>query len=455
MNGLPLTLAAFLLVLAVLVVVHELGHYLVARWCGVKILRFAVGFGKPLWVRRFGHDRTELAICVFPLGGYVKMLDEREGEVAPQELERAYNRQSVGKRSAIVAAGPLANFALAIVIYWTVFVGGTSELLPLLGTPVPGSAAALAGVGNGELVRKIDGETVETWQDLRWILLKKAAAQDSTELEVENESGYVALRRLSLTAIAAEGWEGDGLERLGLGFYRPHLPAVIGKVVAGGAGEQAGLRIGDRVLAVNDVRVDSWLDVVTKVRSSPEQRLLLRILREDRELLIEVNPQVVEEKGKKQGRLGIAVADLGGSQRELSKIVRYDFWSAGRKAIQETWDKSAFSLVMLGKMLIGEVSWRNLSGPVAIADYAGQTARLGMDYYLKFMALLSVSLGVLNLLPVPVLDGGHLLYHVAEVIRRAPLPERVMEIGQQIGMFLLLTLMAFAFFNDINRLFFG
>lgn len=455
MNELPLYLAAFAVLIGVLVVVHELGHYLAARWCGVKVLRFSVGFGRILWKREFGRDRTEWALSAFPLGGYVKMLDEREGEVAATEVDRAFNRQGVGKRSVIVAAGPLANFAMAILLYWVVFISGSEELLPVLGTPPDGTPAAMAAIRNGEQVRLVDGQPVATWSDLRWTLLQKAVDQQSVELEVINQQSEIAMRRLHLAAVGEQGWEGDALERLGIRFYRPDMPPVIGKVVAGGPGAKAGMQAGDRILAIDGQPIALWMDFVAKLRESAGRSLRLDLQRADGNATVEVVPEAVFERGRSIGKIGVAVAENPDTRRELRTFVRYGFLEAGQRALIETRDKSVFSLVMMGKMLTGEVSWKNLSGPVTIADYAGQSARLGFDYYLKFMALVSISLGVLNLLPIPVLDGGHLLYHMIEVVRRRPLPERFMEIGQQIGMSILFALMAFAFFNDLTRLFNG
>lgn len=455
MSELPFYLLAFVVVLGVLIVVHEFGHYLAARYCGVRVLRFSVGFGRTLWQRRFGRDGTEWAISIFPLGGYVKMLDEREGEVAPEERHRAFNRQSVGKRSLIVAAGPLANFLLAIVLYWAVFMVGSNELLPILGTPPAASPAASAGIVNGEQVRAVDGQPVATWNDLRWTLLHKAVDQEAATLEVINEQSEVAFRRLALQAAGEQGWEGDALERLGIRFFRPKLPPVVGKVLAGSPGEVAGLRSGDEIVAVDGSEVVTWHDFVLKVRDAAERTLRVELLRDGRPVAVDVVPEAISERGRRIGRVGVAVAESPDAVREVRIFVRYGFFAAGGKALAETWDKSVFSLVMLGKMLTGEVSWRNLSGPVTIADYAGQSARLGIDYYLKFMALVSISLGVLNLLPIPVLDGGHLMYHMIEVVRRRPLSERAMEIAQQVGLSILFVLMAFAFFNDMNRLFSG
>ena len=455
MNNILFYFAAFLVVLGVLIVVHEFGHYLAARLCGVKVLRFSVGFGRMLWKKRLGKDQTEWAISIFPLGGYVKMLDEREGTVAEEEIHRAFNRQSVGKRSIIVAAGPLANFALAILLYWAIFMHGSEELLPVLGAPPIGTPAAMAAIANGEQVRAVDGQPVATWNDLRWILLQKAMDQESVALEVVNERDEIAVRHLYLAAAGEQGWEGDALERLGVRFYRPDLPAVIGKVVTNGVADRVGLLSGDRVLSIAEKDVSSWYDLVAIIRDSATKSIRLEVERQGEIVAVDLVPESVMERGQTVGKIGVAVADGPKPRREVKTFISYGMVEAAGKALDETWDKSIFSLVMMGKMLTGEVSWKNLSGPVTIADYAGQSARLGLDYYLKFMALVSISLGVLNLLPIPVLDGGHLLYHVLEVVMRRPLSERAMEIGQQVGMSILFALMAFAFFNDLTRLFNG
>ena len=448
-------LAAFALILGVLIVVHEYGHYLVARWVGVKVLRFSVGFGRALWSKRIGRDGTEWALGMFPLGGYVKMLDEREGEVAPEELHRSFNRQSVWRRMAIVAAGPAANLLLAIVVYWGLFWHGTEELKPILGAPVAASPAAASGMQSGERVIKVGGELVQTWQDMHWVLIRQAVDQDSIELEVINPRNEITIRHLDVSSARAGGWEGDALARLGISFYRPTIPPVLGKISPNSAAAAAGLQAGDEILMIDDKPVTTWPDVVQNVRNSPGKTLDFEVQRQGERLVIEITPLPVEEGGQKIGRIGASVRDTGASRSELMITVRYGVIPALGKAIYETWDKSVFSLVMIGKMITGEVSWRNISGPVTIADYAGQSAKLGVGYYLKFLALVSISLAVLNLLPIPILDGGHLLYYVVEIIKRGPLSERSMEIGQQIGLALMLMLMAFAFYNDINRLISG
>ena len=448
-------LVAFALILGVLVIVHEFGHYIVARQVGVKVLRFSVGFGRSVWSKRMGRDNTEWAIGLFPLGGYVKMLDEREGAVAPEELHRSFNRQSVWRRMAIVVAGPGANLLLAVFVYWGLFWHGMEELRPIMGKPVATSAAAMAGIENGERVLKVGGELVQTWQDMRWVLISRAVDQDSIELELINQRNEIAIRRLDVSSARADGWEGDALEKLGLSFYRPRVPPVIGQISPDSVAAAAGLTSGDEVLLIDNKPIATWSDVVYTVRSSPGKPLKFEVLRQSERLVVDIKPANVEEGGHEIGRIGASVKDSGVSRSELMTTVRYGPLSALGKALDETWDKSAFSLVMIGKMITGEVSWRNISGPVTIADYAGQSAKLGIDYYLKFLALVSISLAVLNLLPIPILDGGHLLYYVLEIIKRGPLSERSMEIGQQIGLALMLMLMAFAFYNDINRLISG
>lgn len=448
-------LSAFVLVLGVLVVVHEYGHYKVARLCGVKVLRFSVGFGRPVWQKTFGVDRTVWAIGIFPLGGYVKMLDEREAPVATEEVHRAFNRRPVGQRIAIVAAGPFANFVLAFLIYWGVFWHGVEELRPIVGAPPAASAAAAAGFESGERVIKVGESSVETWEDVRWLLLQKAVDNSRVVMEVINERSEISVRYLDVSTIRDSGWESDAFERLGLTFYRPKIPPVIGKVLSGGVADRAGIRVGDRVISIDDEPTDAWARVVAVVRASAGKTLRFEILRDNTAIQLSVMPELHEEKGVRIGRIGVTAQDAGLPREALTVRVSHGVFGAFSKALRETWDKSVFSLVMLGKMVVGEVSWRNLSGPVTIADYAGQSAKLGLEYYLKFMALVSISLGVLNLLPIPILDGGHLLYYVVEIIKGGPVSEKVMEIGQQIGFALLLMLMAFAFYNDINRVFSG
>lgn len=452
MNNFLFYLGAFALALGLLIVVHEAGHFALARWCGVKVLRFSVGFGKPLLSCRFGRDQTELVLAAFPLGGYVKMLDEREGEVEAAELPRAFNRQPVWKRFVIVLAGPVANFLLAIFMYWVLFVHGVEEPRPVLGKPAAQSMAELAGFKEGELVRSINGQVIASWQELRWELLQQAMAKSGVTLEVINNKQEISFRKLDLASIDTSDLEGDILQQMGFRFFRPQLPPVVGKIVPGGVADLAGLREGDRILAIDDVSITSWTQVVTIIREAPGQPLRLDADRQGKTISLLVTPAEVDDRGKRIGRIGIGVQEGADDRAALTTIVRYGPLESLVKAAGQTWETSVFSLTMLGRMIAGEVSWKNLSGPVTIADYAGQSAKLGLAHYIKFLALISISLGVLNLLPIPLLDGGHLMYYIVEIIKGGPVSERVMEIGQQIGLALLAMLMAFAFYNDINRL---
>lgn len=445
---------AFILLIGVLVVVHELGHYLAARWCGVKLLRFSFGFGPVLFLRRFGKDGTEWSVAAFPLGGFVRMLDEREGDVDASERHRAFNTQSVGKRSLIVFAGPFANFVLAFVLLWFCAILGRDELKPVLGNPPENTPAAVAGIRNGDEVRSVDGVSVQTFEELRWTLAKKAVDQELVELETINAKGEIAIHRLALTAIGEHGWVGDGMQLLGIRFYQSSLPPLVRDVRPGSEGEKSGLRQGDRLLALDGTDLFGTQDFVDRIVAAPDRLLKLEVERDGQRLQLDVRPLAVVENGRTVGRIGVMLSSVSDG-RELWVFVRHSPLAAAGRALVETWEKSLFSLRMMGRMLTGDVSWRNLSGPVTIADYAGQTARLGLEYYLNFMALVSLGLGVLNLLPVPVLDGGHLMYHMLEVVRRRPLSERAMELGQRIGLAMLVVLMAFAFFNDMNRLLTG
>ena len=448
-------LGAFALLLGLLIVVHELGHYFVARLAGVRILRFSVGFGHPVLTRCLGKDQTEWSLGLFPLGGYVKMLDEHEGDVLPGELHRCFNRQNVWKRVAIVIAGPLANLLLAVAVYWGLFMHGAEELRPVLGAPALSSPAERAGVEDGERVIRIGGDEVQTWSEMRWILVRRMIEQDSIELELINRNNEINFRHLNLLPARTAGEGGDPLEKLGLSHFRPIIPAIIGRTTPGSVAAAAGLVAGDEILSVDGKPVASWSDVVQTVRSSPRIPLKLSLRRGMEQIRVELVPEAIELEGQEIGRIGAAVDESLFPRDDLLVTVRYGVFSALGKAVNETWDKSVFSLQAMGKMLTGVVSWRNLSGPVSIADYAGQSAKLGTAYYLKFMALVSISLAVFNLLPVPILDGGHLLYYVAEIIRGKPLPEQYMEIGQKVGLALILMLMAFAFYNDLLRLISG
>ena len=449
--------AAFLVALGVLVVIHEYGHYWVARRCNVKVLRFSVGFGKPLktWVR--GADQTEWVIAAVPLGGYVKMLDEREAPVAETELPRAFNRQNVWKRFAIVLAGPVANLLLAIGLYWVLFLHGVPGMRPVVGAPVADSASARAGFAAGDTLSKIDGVPVSTWQDARWLLLKHAVRKGTVAVEVMTDNDQTITRSLDMSALTAADLDGDFLQTLGVTRFMIKSPPEIGRLTSGGSAERAGLKAGDEIVALNNARIESVEQVIKLIQQHAGEPLIAEI-RRDGKLLppLQITPDTVTEgDGRKIGRIGATLQPPRSASDKYRVVVRYGLLDGLGQAIAKTWDTSMFSLKMLGKMLVGDVSLKNLSGPITIADYAGQSAQHGWIAYLVFLALISISLGVLNLLPIPLLDGGHLMYYIVEIFKGSPVPERVMEIGQRVGIALLLVMMAFALFNDINRLISG
>jgi regulator of sigma E protease len=449
------TVVAFIVALGVLIVVHEYGHYLVARLCGVKVLRFSVGFGRALFVRRTGRDQTEWVVAAVPFGGYVKMLDEREGDVAPHEAHRAFNRQNVWRRIAIVVAGPLFNFAFAILVYAGLFMYGLPEARPVLGAPPAGTIAAQAGFAAGDTVRAIDGEPIATWQDLRWQVLQAALQREAVRLEILNERGHLSTVTLDLRGFPASEVEGDVLERIGLRLYRPTLDPVLGQLVAGGPAERAGLAPGDRIVLADGKKIDTWEALVAAVRARPGLPLQLVVQRDGTTRATEVTPESVAAGQARIGRIGAAPRVPPSHADKILIRVQHDPLASLAKGVAKTWDISIFSLKMLGRMLVGEVSWKHLSGPVTIADFAGQSAQMGWISYLSFLALISISLGVLNLLPIPLLDGGHLMYYAIEIVKGGPVSERVMELGQRVGLALLLVMMAFAFYNDLNRLLTG
>ncbi|MEP7062848.1 MAG: RIP metalloprotease RseP [Betaproteobacteria bacterium] len=443
-------IGSFAIVLGVLVVFHELGHYVIARLAGVRILRFSVGFGRVLWSRRFGADRTEWALSVVPLGGYVKMLDEREGSVAVADLPRAFNRQNVWTRIAIVAAGPVANLLLAILLFTGSYVAGVPGQKALLASPPPTSAAAAGGVAEGDEVIGVDDAPVRSLQDLRW-RIAKAQGADSVRLRVIREDGSQADRALPLNALDQKDWEGNFLARLGL---RADLGApLVDQVIDGKPASSAGMRAGDRIVAIDGAPVRSPADVAAITNAHPAMPVNFRVERGNGAIDITLTPDAEEVDGRRVGIAGLRLKVDPAIAQRVSIDVRYSVTEAIAEATRRTGELTYFTLRMLGRIVVGDASVKNISGPITLADFAGQSARGGLQSFVSFIALVSISLGVLNLLPVPLLDGGHLLYYFAEFIKGAPISDRAFEVGQRIGMAILALLMTLALFNDVSRLF--
>ena len=450
------TLLAFIVALGSLVTLHELGHYLVARLCGVKVLRFSIGMGKVVYSRKFGRDQTEWAISALPLGGYVKMLDSRDpdtGVLTQDEMAREFTRQSVWRRMAIIAAGPLANFLVAIVLYAGLFMHGIEEPSSKLGVVAGQSTAYLAGLRTGDTVHSVNGKDVASWSELRWELMQAALDKQAARIEVRRPDRGVQQATIGADTLAGLDLEGDVLGKLGLVLARPQ--PVLGKIMPGGAAEKAGLQPGDLILAIDDRPMQDGIAVIETLMASPGKTLQVLLRRHGQDLTVPVTPEGEAAKGAQSGSR--AAVTVGKIKAEIALtpdmiVVASGPLQAVGKGAEKVWDTSIMSLKMLGKMFTGEVSLKNVTGPITIADYAGQTARIGLVSYLSFIAFISISLGVMNLLPIPVLDGGHLLYYSLEVLTGRPLPERVGEIAQRLGFGLLLTLMVLAVFNDVLRL---
>jgi regulator of sigma E protease len=439
------TLLAFAVALGTLIVFHELGHYWVARLCGVKILRFSVGFGKVV-ASRYDRHGTEWALSAWPLGGYVKMQDDPPPGASAEEAAAAFSRKPVGQRIAIVAAGPIFNLILAVFLYAGLNMAGTEEPVAVIAQPAAETPAARAGLLPGDRILAIDGEQIASWSDARWRLMDVMATGGTTQIEVRNASGSVHLRELALPSNSMDPSGGDPLAAAGIRLAQPR-PAVRA-VIDGGEGQAAGLRPGDLVVAVDGAPTPDTGALVRQIQESAGKALALTLVRDGAEISLNVTPRVETVDGREIGRLGV---QLGGDVPMVT--VRYGVFESLWRGAVRTWDTAWFSLRMMGRMVTGDVSWRNVSGPVTIADYAGQTARIGIVAYIAYIALISISLGVLNLLPIPMLDGGHLLYYLVEIVRGSPPPARWIDIGQRAGIGLLAGLMGLALFNDFTRLF--
>ena len=446
------SLLAFIVALALLIAIHEWGHFWVARRLGVKVLRFSIGFGRPLW-RRIGRDGTEYRVAMIPLGGYVKMLDEREGPVVPSERQHAFNRQSVSVRAAIVSAGPIANLLLAIALYWLVLCLGVPGMRSLIDTPAPNTPAAVAGLEGGDEILRVNDASTPTWEQLGLRVVQAALDDVPLELQVRRADG--AEQTLILDADWSNALDEPARinQDLGLAPYQPPLPAQLGALQSDGPAASAGLAPGDRFLAMDGRPVADWADWVNQVRARPNEAVEIEISSGDetRRLTLRIGSR--QQDGIRIGYVGASPHVPQQLQESLRAEYRYAPIAALPVAVQRTWQMSVMTVRMLARMATGQLGLDNLSGPINIAQYAGYSAQIGLVSYLGFLAVISISLGVLNLLPIPILDGGHLAFYLMEGIRGKPLSERVQHWGQQIGIIALVLMMGLAFYNDLVRLF--
>lgn len=446
-----ISIPAFVVAIGVLVAVHEFGHFWVARRMGVKVLRYSIGFGSKLWSRTSARTGTEYRISAVPLGGYVKMLDEREVEVSADEQHLAFNRKSVWRRMAIVAAGPGINFVFAILAYWLVFMLGVTGMKPVIDEVPPGTPAAEAGLASGDRVAAVAGEATDNWQALRLAVIDRALDGRQLPLTVVDDDGGRRDVTLDLAGVSSE--PETLFEEVGLTPYRPKGVPVIAEVLSDSPAARAGMQSGDRVLAVDGESVTGPRALVDWVQAHPGERVPVRVERDGQKRTLSVDLATTRQNGETTGRLGARIGVDAGEWESLRTVRRLGPLAAVPAALNETWSVTSLTVRMLWRMVLGDVSWRNISGPIQIADYAGKTASVGLEPFLSFLALVSVSLAVLNLLPVPVLDGGHLLYYLIELLRGRPLSEEAQAMGQQVGLVALLLLMSLAFYNDIARLF--
>ena len=445
-----------LVTLGLLITFHEFGHYWVARKLGVRVLRFSVGFGRPLWSRR-GADGTEYVVAAFPLGGYVKMLDEREGEVPAVERDAAFNRKPVGSRIAIVAAGPVFNLVFAVLAFWLMFLVGIPETRPLIGS-VSGLAAE-AGIEPGDAIVAVDDRDTRTWSHAILALITHALDREAVEVTVENAGGERSRHRLDLAALPSDFSEENTLEAIGVEPWRLVVPAVVGTVADGSPADLAGIRPGDRIVEIAGEEVGSWSSIGRQVQAHGRagEPLPVTVERGGLEIPLEVRPRK-ESSGWFSSRLilGVTNEEISSEQRAALEraaiVLRLGPLEGAAAAVKETWRLTGSTLGLLGRMVTGKASVKNLSGPISIAQFANTSAAAGLSHFLFFLGAISLSLGILNLLPIPVLDGGHLLYYLIELIKGSPVSEQAQIAGQYFGLIVLAGLMSLAFVNDILRL---
>ena len=437
------TLISFIVAISILVAIHEYGHYIVAKKLGVKILCFSIGFGKPLWQKRFGKDQTNFVIASLPFGGYVKMLDKRETEVKEDEVHREFTSQSVWTRIAIVAAGPAFNFIFAIFAYWLMFVVGVSGIKPVIGNIDTEGLAKQSNLVSGYEIVSITNNQTPIWDVAVKNIIPAVVDRSQAVLELKDKQDF--------SGTTGEIKVENLFEQLGFQPWRPTIEPVVGVVVEESPAADAGFKANDKIISVNKTTITDWLDVVDIVSGKPAEILKVVVLRNGQPKTLQVIPEKIVRDGKTIGRLGIGHKSGSSYPEEMRVTHGYSVFESLPRAVARTWDFSVLTLKMMGKIFTGEISVKNLSGPVSIARYAGYSASAGLARFLDFLAIVSISLGILNLLPIPILDGGHLTYYMIEVVRKKPVSDETQEFASRIGMILLLSLMGVALYNDIIR----
>lgn len=448
MGNAAISILAFVAAISILVAVHEYGHYIVGRWTGMKVLRFSIGFGKPVWSRVSGKDQTEYCISAIPLGGYVRFLDSRDGPVEPEDEGRAFDHRPIAARIAVLLAGPAFNFIFAVLAYWVLLSGGVMTLKPAVGDVTPGSYADKAGLTFGDKIIAVDNVATPDWESALVRILESMVTDGRVPLSLESEAGRVRSAVIDVGSDRARLTEpGQLFEGLGFEVWQP--PAEIGTLSPGGPAESAGLRVGDSIVAIDGVRTKTFSDMVGVLSPLANERVAIEYVRDGQEAVVDVKLGEHEVDGEQRGLLGVSPSQLSSEYYYRRNFSPVESLSA---AANKTWTSTLFTVHMLSRMVTGDVSIKNISGPINIGQIAGESAQRGATYFLSFLAVVSISLGVLNLLPVPVLDGGQIVYQLIEMVKGSPMTERAQMLGQQVGIFALLLLMSFAFYNDIARI---
>ena len=453
MNEVLQAIVFFIISVGVLITFHEFGHFWIARFFNVKILRFSIGIGRSIYTKRFGKDQTEFSIGLLPLGGYVKMLDDREGEVTEEEKKREFNSKPIWQRFCIVLAGPIFNFIFAIFIYSIIYSIGVNALKPIIGDVEPSSISEESGFVKGQEILAINGTKTPTWPTVVDSLVSNIVSENIVSIDVINADGDKQALNLNLSNISIDEMaDGNLLNKLGLSIVKFELPAIIGEIEKNSPAEASRLLKNDRIIAVNSNLINSWGELVEIIKGNPGEYLNVEILRDETLINIQLKPENYQLDDENIGRIGVRPAINNDLYDSYYALEQYSIHLAILRAFHKTWEMSVLTLKVLAKIITGDASVKNLSGPISIAKYAGQSASIGMTQLLTFLAIVSISLGVLNLLPIPLLDGGHLVYYVIEFITGKPVSDSIQITGQQIGLVLLLGLMGLALYNDFVRL---